>query len=126
MDAVSKRGLVAGNAVEGCETRHLPDELFGKDIIGIENEDPIGRDTGLVERVGPLRRVVFEGMREGPRITKLANNIPCPVGAVAIDHDHILCPGQFCKYAPNVGFLVVGQDDGCDVIKLHEVPLRLD
>ena len=117
MNAVVKAGAVTADSVGGGQAGQLLPKGRRHQVIRIETQQPVALDTGFLEGETPLRRVVVEAPLDKAGVGKAAHNRFCSVIGMTIHHHHLPRPGQRRQTAADVGFLVIGQDDGGDAIQ---------
>jgi len=100
---------------KGWACCHLPDylfvKLFGEDFVGIDTKDPVvfyqGYGMSFLCAI-PIECPEVDGTAEFP------TDADRVVGAVAIQNEDFVTPGQAGKCTTDIPAFVVGDDDGAD------------
>ena len=78
-------------------------------LVGIEMEDPRMLELDMIQRVIALRPEVIERPLEDARPAS-RGDFARPVGAVRIQHNHVIAPRHRIETGRNIGLLVFGED----------------
>src|SRR5689334_23164850 len=67
----------------------------------------------------PLHCVTLKLVNKDPSISKFSDDFPRSIGTMAVDDYDVFCPQKFHQYALDIDFLVISQNDGCDICEPH-------
>src|SRR4029453_6257513 len=115
IDAISEGDLVGCGVGRGRQARDLVTQRRLEQVVGMEPQDPVAGDTGLLDGEAPLPGMGVERPLDRADIGKAAGDRQRVVGRVAVDDHDLFRPCQALERAADVGGFVVGQDDGGDI-----------
>ena len=106
-DAVSELRSITESFGGGTQLRHFQNHLIGKNVIGVQRQDPLGRQRWFGQRKIPLRGVAFKVVLDDTCLRKALHYRERVIVAETIYHDDLARPAQLSQRAPNIRRFVV-------------------